>query len=287
MSGTHGDILADMYTQVTKRISFIAVLGLVFLMHSSIASAATTTCPGRPDVTLTWSSTNPSLCTGGFTGDWGGVAACSFTPNAGGNKTIANGNSCVVTYNCIKTGGQVLTSQQDALVYDPTKIWNGSACVVPAVTLTSSADTIVPGDPITLTWSCPAGTTSTGVGFSTGGALSGSVILNPAQTATYRVTCDSFLKDVTVTVNQHPVSISANPTRVNGAGTGGSSTISWTSSGATSCLISGPNGFSSTSKNNPSGTVANGITTQSTYTINCNGMKKTAIVNVSAGFVQF
>ncbi len=284
-----------MHTQVTKHISFLAVLVFVFLIHSTVASAATITCPGRPDVTLTWSSTNPSLCTGGFTGDWSGVAACSFTPNAGGSKSIANGNSCVVTYNCIKTGGQVLTSQQDTLVYDPTKTWNGTSCVAPAVpSLDVPSGVIVPAQSVTFFWSCPTGSTSSeGVGFSTGGALSGNVTFTgPNQTSSYQLKClagvtETFSPIKTLTVTQPTVSISANPTRVNGAGSGGSSTISWTSSNATSCLISGPNGFSSTAKNNSSGTVVNGITTQSTYTIDCGGIKKTAIVNVTAGFVQF
>jgi hypothetical protein len=76
------------------------------------------------------------------------------------------------------------------------------------------------------------------------------------------------------------VDISASPDRVN---SGAQSTVTWTSTNATTCTVSGP-GLSSTAL---TGNQAVSITTQSTYTINCSGVTDSAIVNVAPTFEEF
>lgn len=61
----------------------------------------------------------------------------------------------------------------------------------PAVTvaLVTNPSSVHTGDPALLTWSSTNATSCTGINFSTGGALSGSVEVSPAATTDYTVTC--------------------------------------------------------------------------------------------------
>lgn len=128
--------------------------------------------------------------------------------------------------------------------------------------------TINEGDSVTLSWSCPAdyNTSSSGLAFSTGGALSGSTVTSPGDSVTYTVSCNDSgsSADVSVAVLHPTLSLSASPTRVR---SGSASTITWSASGVASCAVTGPAGAfgSGMSGSQPTGPLAN----QSTYTLTC------------------
>ncbi len=107
----------------------------------------------------------------------------------------------------------------------------------PTVSIAASESSIIEGDTTTLSWTSANATTASidqGIGAVN---VNGSTIVSPDVTTTYTVTADgpagTGSDSVTVTVNNLPVigSLSASPTNI---ASGGSSTISWTTSGATS-----------------------------------------------------
>ena len=114
----------------------------------------------------------------------------------------------------------------------------------PAPTIDSysaSPTTITSGGSSTLSWNTTNATSCTINGSSV--AVDGSMTVSPTTTTTYTLTATgsggSVSQDVTVTVNAAaPVidSFSANPTTIDA---GGSSTLSWNTTNATSCTING------------------------------------------------
>lgn len=137
------------------------------------------------------------------------------------------------------------------------------------------------GDSATLTWSCPSAynSSSSGTNFSTGGALSGSTSVSPTSNTTYTIVCNDSGSSgqVTVTVLNPVLSISASPTRVR---QGNASTITWSASEVDSCSVSGP----SFSASGLSGSQSSGaIQNQSTYTLTCStqGGNESASVTVT------
>jgi hypothetical protein len=165
---------------------------------------------------------------------------------------------------------------------------------VPTCSLSASPNTI----PSTLTWSSTNATLCSGGGFSTGNATSGSVVVGTA--GTYNLTCTGAggtcnpIGSVTVGGGActNPTGIlSAAPTRVQ---MGQGSTLTYNASGiTTSCVISGPNGYSrslpAASCSVPTGTAPTGaLTTQSTYILTCDGVERArTIVNVLPKFQNF
>ncbi|MDB6077804.1 MAG: Por secretion system C-terminal sorting protein [Akkermansiaceae bacterium] len=83
--------------------------------------------------------------------------------------------------------------------------------VAPSVTFTSTTPVVLPGDPVTLTYSTSGATSVTTTGFTSAG-LSGTVTLNPTATTTYTVkaTGASGLS----TTNTLTVSVPVNPTGI-------------------------------------------------------------------------
>lgn len=147
----------------------------------------------------------------------------------------------------------------------------------PLVGLTATPSSITLGNSSTLSWNSSFTTSCTGTGFSTGGARNGSVIVSPTVTTTYHVTCqgtngesDSASRTVTVTAAPPPVptaSLSATPTSIT---SGGSSTLTWSSTNATSCTGSGftAGATSGSTSVSPSATTQYGVT--------CNGSSSSA-----------
>jgi hypothetical protein len=162
-------------------------------------------------------------------------------------------------------------------------------------TLSVSSTDINTGSPVTLTWSCSNAPSCTEIsnsdGFSTGGGISGSDVANPSissGTVTYGMTCGgSNFYFPTVSVHSPSVTITASPARVQ---SGGSSTIAWSSVGATSCSVT-KNGSSWKTGTSNTGVVEANITTQTVYAITChtNGADATgsATVNIGANYQQF
>ena len=139
--------------------------------------------------TLTWSSTNATSCTGtGFS-----------TGNAiSGSVTVAP--TTTTTYFVTCTNGSASASVSATVTVTGT---------APTASLTANPASITSGQSSTLTWSSTNATSCTGIGFSTSNAVSGSVSVTPATTATYFVTCTngsvSASASATVTVLGSPV----------------------------------------------------------------------------------
>lgn len=121
-----------MHANLKVAALFVPLVILTFFIQPPAASATIITCPGRPAVTLTWSSVNPSSCTGGFQSVYS-VPACVFPATASGSQSIPSGASCDVTFNCKSSSGTVLATASDSLIYDASKIWDAAAgaCVPP------------------------------------------------------------------------------------------------------------------------------------------------------------
>lgn len=129
-----------------------------------------------------------------------------------------------------------------------------------------------PGSPVTLSWSCnPAIYTSSqgDTHYSTGGALSGSVTVNPTETTTYSVTCISLGGNssgtVTITVLQPSLTITADHTKVKKNDT---VNIAWSATNVTagSCSVTGTDGSHWTG---PSGSQNPTIVAATTFTLRC------------------
>ncbi|MCP4105284.1 MAG: hypothetical protein GY749_07090 [Desulfobacteraceae bacterium] len=138
----------------------------------------------------------------------------------------------------------------DTIVYtitvtEPAGTASASATVsvispVPAVSISAAPGTVQANEPSVLTWNTEYADTcmiEPGIGAVD---LSGSVTVMPAMTTIYIVTASgpggTKTAEVTITVNpsQAPVSIGASPLSIE---KGGSSVLSWTSSGAEKAFI--------------------------------------------------
>jgi hypothetical protein len=101
------------------------------------------------------------------------------------------------------------------------------------VTLTAIPASVGTGDSSTIAWSSTNATACTGTGFSTNNQTSGSVVVTPASTATYSISCTGAggiaTKSVTVTVGSLPALTTIDFPNAS---------FSWTSNGST-CTASG------------------------------------------------
>lgn len=226
--------------------------------------------------TLTWSSTNAASCTA--SGAW--------------NSTIGLSGSQVLN-SLTTTGDYTLTCNGAGGSANQTvKITVAAPPPVPTVTLNASATSVAYNGSTTLTWSSTdASTCSASGGWSGNKSTAGNQTLNPLiSTATYTLSCSNVSgtasQQVTVTVGAAPaamptLSLSASPSTVSN---GGSTTLTWVSTNATSCTASVD--WSGT-KATPSGTqVLSSLTANKTYTLTCTGtggsVSQTATVVVTA-----
>ncbi len=181
-----------------------------------------------------------------------------------------------------------------------------SGCPGPSVNLSVALGrgVIDSGQSATLTWDSPDATSCqwTGGFADLSAGPSGSVSTGPlTQTSTYQIRCSNAsgtgaASNVTITVMNPEVTISANPVRVRA---GVASTISWEGKDITSCVVTGPAGqtLASGDADATSHVFASGspltapITTQSTYRISCvtNGdpMTKSVLINVVPLYQEF
>jgi hypothetical protein len=143
----------------------------------------------------------------------------------------------------------------------------------PVASLSAAATTVGSGATTTLTWSSTNATTCTASGGWTGALASSGTQATAALTTgtSYSLTCSGpggTSMPATVTVVVVPaaaVSLMANPQSV---AAGGTSTLTWTSTNATSCSASG--GWSGTQST--SGTQMTGaLTTSTSYSLTCTG----------------
>jgi len=136
----------------------------------------------------------------------------------------------------------------------------------PTATLTPEVSTVAPGGSQTLTWGSTNANTCTGNGFSTGGAVSGSVSVTPAGNTNYSVSCtgDGGIADAYATVN-----VAGNPNLVVSA-----ASVPGVSKGANVPVFA-------TVTNTGGGTTGSAFTT--TFTINGNSAGTANSATTNAG----
>jgi hypothetical protein len=209
---------------------------------------------------LTWSSKNATACTAG--GGWAGTKAIS------GKASIAPKSTSTVTLTCSGAGGSALATAVITVTPAPTP-------PTPAVTLTATAATIPSGSTSTLKWSSKNVTScARSGGWSGVEAASGSLVVSPLSTTTYILACTNSAgtaqSATKVTVNSAAPPPAPTATLKAGAASissGGSTTLTWSSTNASSCTASG--GWTGTEAASGAKSVSPSATT--TYTLDCTG----------------
>ena len=137
------------------------------LVGASLSASPTNITPGG-NSTLTWSSSNATVCAGA------GFSTGNYTS---GTASVAPATTTAYGVVCTGAAG-VGTANAVVTVSGP-----------PTATLTASPTSIVLGGSSTLTWSSTNTTACTGTGFSTGTYTGGTASVAPATTTTYSVSC--------------------------------------------------------------------------------------------------
>ena len=137
--------------------------------------------------TLTWSSTNATVCTG-----------TNFTPaGTAGSLVVSPTLNTTYTISCTGVGGLASASSTISVV----------APTTPTATISANPSTINSGQTSTLTWSSTNAASCTGTNFSPTGTA-GSLPVSPTQTTNYAVKCTGTggiaNASATVTINQLP-----------------------------------------------------------------------------------
>lgn len=216
-------------------------------------SASPTSILNGSSTTLTWNSTNVSSCTA--SNGWSGAKATS------GSQSVSPSTTTTYVLTCSGAGGSAQAQVTVTVTAQPT----------PSLSFSASTSTIVSGASSTLTWS----TSNVSVciasnGWSGAKNTSGSQIVSPTATTTYTLECGGSLGSTTasVTINVKPpvptVLLTASPQTVT---QGGTTTLTWTSTNATTCEAS--QGWSGTVATSGSQIVTPSGTT--TYHIDCFG----------------
>jgi hypothetical protein len=209
---------------------------------------------------LTWSSKNATACTAG--GGWAGTKATN------GKASIAPRGTTTVTLTCTGAAGSAQATAVITVTPAPTP-------PTPAVTLTATATTIPSGSSSTLKWSSKNVTScARSGGWSGAEAASGSLVVSPMSTTTYILACTNSAgtaqSATKITVNSAAPPPAPTATLKTGAASitsGGSTTLTWSSTNASSCTASG--GWTGTEAANGTKSVSPAATT--TYTLDCTG----------------
>jgi hypothetical protein len=238
------------------------------------APAPTVTLTAKPatvaagsSATLTWTSTNATSCRA--SGGWSGAR-----PVAGTESTAAIPTTTSYTLTCTGMGGSAQAAVTVTIMSAP----------APTVVLTANPATVVSGGSSTLVWSstdansCSASGGWSGSQPSSGTRSTGGL----ATTTSYTLTCSGpgGTAPTTATVSVVPalqptVTLTANPTAI---GKGGSSILTWSSTGTSSCTASG--GWSGSRLT--SGSASTGaLTTTTSYTLTCSGLGGSAPATVT------
>ncbi len=152
---------------------------------------------------LVWNTINPS--------------SVSVLKNDTTNTTITTANSGNTNYSIgpgvvdfkLWHNGVVIASAQAVASCASMTVWNGSSCVLkePEIDVfKAEPSTVFKGRSSTISWSSNAALVNscTGNGFSTGGNITGSVVVTPSVKTTYSLTCSrdaySTTKSITVKV---------------------------------------------------------------------------------------
>ncbi len=225
--------------------------------------------------TLTWSAvSNATSCTA--IGGW-----ASNPSVAGGSQVISPATTTAYMLNCSGAGGSAVRAVTVTV----------QTTVPPTVDVNVTPRSITLGQSATLSWSTTNATSCSASGPLSGPrATSGSEIVTPASAGTYnyRLTCSgpggtaTDPSKLTVVGGSAPVvSISAAPAAI---ASGQASTLTWTSTGATSCTASGA--WSGAKPISGSESLAPTVSGTTTYTLTCSGSggsgNRSATVTVTA-----
>ena len=235
-------------------------------------TANPTTVTQGQSTTLTWSSTNATSCalSGGYSATVGTSGTQVVTPGA---------NNTSYTITCTGTGGSATQT-----VWIP---WGTSAdTTAPTVSITAptNGSTITPGTTVTISADASDNVGVTAVDFKVDGTTiftdtaspfatnwSGFGLGTHTLTATARdaagntTTSNAVIVQTPSTGGTPTVTITASPASIP---QGGSSTLTWSSTNATSCALSG--GYSATVGTSGTQVVTPGVSNTS-YTITCTG----------------
>ena len=218
----------------------------------SLIASPTTVAAGNAS-TLQWSTANAASCTA--SGGWTGAKATSGSQSSG---PIASTTTFTLT--CTGPGGTI--ARKATVTVAP----------APQVSLSSSPTSVASGAAATLTWtsanatSCSASGGWSGTKARSGSQSTGSLAASTSYTLVCSGTGGSRSAATTVTVNSAPiasVALSASPQSVT---SGGSTTLTWNSSNATSCLAAdGWSGTRPTSGSEPIGP----LTATTSFSLTC------------------
>jgi hypothetical protein len=200
---------------------------------NSFAASVSPICDGQSS-TLSWSATGGTAATISASGLPG--SPVSVNPNSG-SLVVTPNTTTTYTLTVTGAGGQSATSQTTVTVNQPPTI----------NTFTASPTTINAGQSTTLSWTTTNASYTVLTDLATGNniavfAPNDSYLATPASTRTYRLTaadaagCALPTRDIIITVTtcQTITSFTASPTAIT---TGGTSTLSWATAGATSVDI--------------------------------------------------
>ena len=209
---------------------------------------------------LTWSSKNATSCTAG--GGWSGTKATN------GKASVAPKSTTTITLTCAGPSGSAHATAVITVTAAPQP-------PTPVVTLTASATTIPSGSTSTLKWSSKNVTSCARSGGWSGiEAASGSLAVSPTSTTTYALACTNSAgtaqSATKITVNAASPPPAPTATLKAGAASissGGSTSLTWSSTNASSCTASG--GWTGTEAAN--GTKSVSPTATTTYTLDCTG----------------
>ena len=201
----------------------------VTALPTATLEASSTTIDAGGAATLTWSSFNATSCSA--SGGWSGTLDSS-----GSKSTGALGDDTTFSLTCAGAGGTSQPASVTIVVNAP-----------PTAALSANPTTVTAGGASVLTWSSTHATACLAAGNWSGTLAANGSQSTGALTAnsTFSLTCSgpggtSPAAAASVTVNPLPAaptaSVSASPSSV---ATGGSSTLTWSSTNATSCTASG------------------------------------------------
>jgi len=202
---------------------------------------------------LSWSSTNATSCVA--SGSWSGNR-----PASGSEATPSITAGAAFTLTCIGAGGMAAATA------------NVSVAPRPTVSITASPASVLSGGTTTLTWSSTDATSCVASGSWTGAKpTSGSQVITSITAASaYTLFCIGAggMGAATASVSIAPtptVTITANPTTLM---SGGTTTLTWSSTEATSCRASG--GWLGTRPTRGTESITS-ITAATAYTLTCLG----------------
>ncbi len=150
---------------------------------SVILNASPATVYSGNAATLSWTTAGVTSCTASASPastSWVGVrGTASVYPH---ESTGALTTTTTFTLSCTGPNGSADSSKTVTVVplVNPTTV---------AVTLVADPEKIAAGDSSTLSWLSSNATSCSGIGFDTGGVLSGSVSVSPTANTTYTITC--------------------------------------------------------------------------------------------------